>query len=34
MTKFYNLGEESQIISNLTTKNISIVNNIINDLNI
>jgi hypothetical protein len=34
MKKFYNLGEESQIISNLTTKNISIVNNIINNLNI
>ena len=34
MKKFYNLGEESQIILDLTTKNISIVNNIINDLNI
>ena len=33
MKKFFNLEEENQIISNLTTKNISIVNNIFNDLN-
>ena len=31
MKKFFNLEEENQIISNLTTKNISIVNNIFND---
>ena len=33
MKEFFNLEEENQIISNLTTKNISIVNNIFNDLN-
>ena len=32
MSKYFNLEEESNIISNITTKNISIVNNIINDL--